>query len=223
MVIPALDEGPNLALLLPRLREQLESMHLRHEVLVVTCCVDPLTAGAARESGARVLEQPERGYGVALRKGFDDARGEYVLTMDADLSHNVAFIRDLWPARTEAELVIASRYVPGGKAEMPLRRYVLSRVLNWFFAIGLRLPARDLSSGFRLYNAAALATSPGTGRDFDVIPELLVRLYTAGFRVKEVPFEYAPRRHGSSNARVFAFGVAYLRTFWALRRRRRAR
>lgn len=216
VVIPALNEGSNLALLLPKLRALLEALKLTHEVLIVTGRNDPSTRQAATDSGARVIEQPERGYGVALLTGFEHATGQYILTMDADLSHQVTFITDLWQARDQAEVVIASRYVHGGKAQMPWNRYLLSRVLNWFFSKGLSLPARDLSSGFRLYKSDLLATRSCGGRDFDIVPELLVRLYSDGWRIKEIPFEYAPRRHGSSNARVVAFGLAYLRTFWTL-------
>jgi hypothetical protein len=59
-----------------------------------------------------------------------------------------------------------------------------------------------------------------TARDFDVLPEIVVRAYTGGWRVKEIPFRYEPRAHGSSNARIIPFGLAYARTFrrlWALR------
>jgi len=216
VVIPALNEGPNLALLLPALRAQIEALGLTSEVLVITRGNDAATREAADGSGARVVDEPERGYGVALRTGFRLARGRHVLTMDADLSHGVAFVRDLWEAREQAEVVIASRYVPGGSANMPRDRYLLSRILNWFFSRGLSLPARDLSSGFRLYRADVLASVGLRGRDFDIVPEILVRLYSEGWRIREIPFAYAPRRHGSSNARVFAFGLAYLRTFRAL-------
>ena len=61
---------------------------------------------------------------------------------------------------------------------------------------------------------------PTETRIFDILPEIVVRAYTHGWKVKEVPFRYEPRIHGASNARVFAFGVAYLRTFrrlWSTR------
>jgi SAM-dependent methyltransferase len=79
---------------------------------------------------------------------------------------------------------------------------------------------RDLSSGFRLYRSDILRGYTFRARDFDILQEILVLLYADGWRVKEVPFQYAPRKHGSSNARVIPFGMAYLRTFralWALR------
>jgi ubiquinone/menaquinone biosynthesis C-methylase UbiE len=163
-----------------------------------------------------VVEQQDPGYGGALRAGFAQARGTYVLTMDADLSHPPEFVRDMWNAREAAELTIASRFVPGGRADMPATRYVLSRVLNSFFRRGLSVQVRDLSSGFRLYRREAVQPLRLSARDFDVLQQMLVYAYAEGWRIREIPFAYAPRRHGSSHARVFKFGRAYLRTFWSL-------
>ena len=115
-----------------------------------------------------------------------------VLTMDADASHPPAYIESLWNSRDRAEVVIASRYVPGGAARMPTSRYVLSRVLNRFFSTGLDIPIRDLSSGFRLYNRSLLQQTY-TARDFDILEEVVVRAYAEGWRVLEVPFTYEPR------------------------------
>ena len=216
IIIPALNEGPNLDLLLPHVRDVVDALGVTYEILIVTREADPETVAVAEKARAVVLEQRERGYGGALLAGFAVARGEYFLTMDADLSHRPDFIRDLWGLRHSAEVLVASRYVKGGSAQMPLSRYVLSRVLNLFFGLGLSLPVRDLSSGFRLYKADAVRYQQPSARDFDILQELLVRTYTGGWRSMEVPFDYAPRRHGSSNARVFRFGLAYLRTFWSL-------
>ena len=161
---------------------------------------------AATRHGARSLPQVERGYGGALLEGLRAARGTYVLTMDADLSHSPDLIRRLWQVRRSAEVLIASRYVAGGTATMPWRRLLLSRALNRAFSRGLSLRVRDMSSGFRLYEARALSGLHVEARDFDVLQEILVRLLGAGWRVEEVPFHYQPRVHGSSNARIFRSG-----------------
>lgn len=218
-VIPAHNEGPNLRLLLPQLQSVLDSLGVRNEILVVVREEDAETRKAA-DGRATVLCQSQPGYGGALRAGFERAQGTHVLTMDADLSHPPTFATDLWAARTEAEVLIASRYVDGGGAQMAASRAVLSRVLNRFFAYGLGVPLRDLSSGFRLYRKSALAMEDVAARHFDVLPEIVIRAYTNGWRVREVPFQYEPRVHGSSNARVIPFGLAYLRTFrrlWSTR------
>jgi len=218
-VIPAHNEGPNLRLLLPQLQSVLGGLGARSEILVVVREEDEETRQAA-EGRATVVRQSAPGYGGALRAGFARAQGTHVLTMDADLSHPPTFAGDLWAARHDAEVLIASRYVEGGGARMPATRLLLSRVLNRFFAYGLGVPIGDLSSGFRLYCASALAMDDVAARDFDVLPEIVIRAYTSGYRVREIPFQYEPRVHGASNARVIPFGVAYLRTFrrlWSTR------
>lgn len=220
VVIPAHDEGPNLRLLLPELRTILDGLGIDSEVLVVVRHPDAETQAAVAGGLGTIVQQREPGYGGALRTGFSLARGRYILTMDADLSHPPTFVADLWARRDEAEVLVASRYLPGGDARMPLVRALLSRVLNRFFARGLGVPLRDLSSGFRLYRTSVLEMRTVTARDFDVLPEIVVRAYTEGRRVKEIPFRYEPRAHGSSNARIIPFGLAYARTFrrlWSLR------
>jgi dolichol-phosphate mannosyltransferase len=216
IIIPALNEGPNLELLLPDLTKVLDGIGINWEVLVVTREHDTETRLAAERGGARVLNQTEPGYGGALVCGFGEARGRYIITMDADLSHQPTVINDMWRAREKAEVIVASRYVPGGSADMPWGRYLLSRVLNTFFCRGLGLEIHDLSSGYRLYRKRAVARQDFKARDFDVLQEILVRAHAEGWRVAEVPFIYKPRIHGSSHARVFRFGLAYLRTFWSL-------
>lgn len=220
VLIPALHEGPNLAILLPQLNAILERLHIRHEIFLLTQNADGLTRDAARHHGARVVEQVEPGYGGALVTGFARACGEYLLTMDADLSHPPAFVERLWNERHAADVTIASRYVPGGHARMGVYRFALSRILNAVFSRGLDVPIRDLSSGFRLYRTAMLREQRITSRDFDVLQQILVQAFAEGWRVREIPFVYQPRAHGSSSARVLRVGMACLRTFgqlWRLR------
>ena len=122
VLIPALDEGRNLAILLPQLNAILQRLHLRYELFLLTRNADDLTQESARRQGARVIEQQEPGYGGALITGFAAASGEYLLTMDADLSHPPEFVEELWKHRHEADVTIASRYVPGGRADMGFAR-----------------------------------------------------------------------------------------------------
>jgi dolichol-phosphate mannosyltransferase len=216
VVIPALGEAENLDLLLPELHSVLNDLGIQYEILIITLESDTQTAASARKNGARVVLQDIRGYGRALADGFEAASGEYILTMDADLSHPARFVREIWQARTRAELVIASRYVDGGRAEMPVGRYLLSRILNRVFSRGLSLPVRDMSSGFRLYRAGLVKDHMFSAYDFDILQEILVHVFAEGWSIVEIPFHYQPRQHGDSKARVIKFGRAYLRTFWSL-------
>ncbi len=221
IVIPALNEGANLKRLLPRLHHVVSTLSSQgHEIIVVDGGSTDDTVTVVQEAGARVVTQQEPGYGGALKAGFAAAQGEYILTLDADLSHDPGFVEGMWRARQDAEVIVASRYVSGGSARMPFIRKVLSLILNRFFTKGLSLPLHDISSGFRLYRASAVKEMGLESSDFDVLEEILIRCYARGWRIREIPFQYLPRQEGDSHIDLLRFGFAYLRTFrrmWELR------
>lgn len=222
IAIPTLNERENVEHLVPALWHELGALGLRGEILVLDGASRDGTREAAERLGARAVLVATGGYGEATRVGLREARGEYVVTMDADLSHEPEVVGRLWAARDPLAIGIASRYVPGGSAAMSRLRLVLSRVLNVWFARGLALPVRDLSSGFRIYPASVGVELQPVASDFDILPELLVRAYAAGWRIVEIPFHYAPRKSGSSKARIMRLGRAYVRTFARLLRLRRS-
>jgi dolichol-phosphate mannosyltransferase len=220
IVIPAINERENLELLLPSLWEVLQSIGVKGEVILVDGGSQDGTRQAAEARGARVLQQTEPGYGGALLAGFAAARAPYVLTMDADLSHRPSFIAEMWQARDQAHVLIASRYIHGGQAEMSWFRRILSKILNVTFARVLSLPYKDLSSGFRMYHSDTLKSLTIQARDFDVLEEILLRIYAEGWSIAELPFRYMSRGSGQSNAKLLKFGRAYLKTLlrmWRLR------
>jgi dolichol-phosphate mannosyltransferase len=220
VIIPALDEAGNLDQLLPALQAELASLEITHEVIVVDGGSTDETEAVVSRHGARVVRQSLAGYGGALRAGFEKAAGDYILTLDADGSHDPSFLSQIWAARSSGEVIIASRYVQGGSAEMPRLRRTLSRILNVVYRRGLSLSPADLSSGFRLYRRRAVAALPLGATDFDVLEEILIRSVSAGYTVHEVPFHYRARATGKSHARLAQFAVSYLKTFgsmWKLR------
>lgn len=223
VVIPALNEQDNVRLLLPLVGDVLKELDLIGEVIVVDGGSHDDTRAVASRLGARVVEQQERGYGGALLAGFAASTAPYVVTMDADLSHQPVFLKDFWRQRSQAELLIASRYVIGGKAEMGNVRRVLSLVLNRTYSRVLELPLRDVSSGFRMYDRRVLTDLDLKARDFDALEEILVRVYVGGGRVREVPFHYQVRNSGKSHAKLVRFGWAFSKTLirmWRLRHSR---
>src|ERR1700716_2068309 len=220
LILPALNEGQNLDRVLPELKKALAVLGPTHEIIVVDGGSIDGTQDVVRKHEVRLVTQKLPGFGGAYRAGFEQARGEFLLTLDADGSHDPAFLADLWKARGEGNVVIASRYVPGGAAEMPAWRRWLSRILNVTFGRGLSLPVHDLSSGFRLYHRSVLHDLKLKATDFDVLEEILIRVLAAGYSVHEVPFRYRARVAGHSHARLFKFAISYLRTFLAMWRLR---
>lgn len=156
-----------------------------------------------------------RPFGDALRSALSEARTPYVLTLDTDFDGPLDFVAELWAHRDDGEIVIASRYVPGSRTRMsPLRR-TGSRLLNAVFRRGLSLGIDDGSSAMRLYRTDVVKSLMLESHDYDVLQELLVKAYAAGWRVREIPFAYAQSLtvRGKVHGRL---ARAYARTFFGL-------
>lgn len=235
VVIAAMNEAPNLYRLIPDLSNALKQLDISYEIIIVDADSQDGTQKVVEQAGARYVCEKRPGYGTAIVRGVMEAQGAYVATMDADLSHPAPFISTLWNARNSGDIVIASRYVPGGHADQPVFRYFLSRVLNSFFGKGLSINVGDMSSGFRLYRKnifqnMELPEGDDVGKkpsiktlsytNFVILIQILLLAYANGLHIKEVPFHYQPRISGSSKARIIKFGKDYLRLFyrvWKLR------
>jgi glycosyltransferase involved in cell wall biosynthesis len=96
VVIPTLNDSADLPQVLPELRRVLEGLQVSYELLVVTAAADDQTLAAVAAVRGMVLEPAMAGYSGALITGFAAARGEYILTMDADTSHPAVFVEHLW-------------------------------------------------------------------------------------------------------------------------------
>jgi len=220
IIIPAWKEADNLAKLLPQLHQVLTNLGCSYEIIVVDNHSADGTDQVCAAAGVVLLQQAERGYGGALWSGFAYAKGEYILTMDADLSHTPDFVPRMWNRRTDAEVIIASRYVEGGTTNMPGYRHTLSIILNLIYTRLLSLPVKDISSGFRLYRATILQGLNLQSNDFDALEEILIECYARGYQIAEVPYSYVPRDQGKSKVKLLQFGFSYLKTLvrmWKLR------
>jgi glycosyltransferase involved in cell wall biosynthesis len=216
IILPVLNERGNLLELIPRISAVMRREGLAFEILVIDGGSTDGTQTTASELGARVIAERRRGYAGALETGFAEARGERLLTLDADLSHEPDFVAKLWRARNQADIVIASRYTRGGIAYADYLRRFLSSALNRFMRRLLSMPVRDMSSGFRLYRREAIANLELEGRNFEVLEEILVKAYAGGYSVFEVPFTYFPREEGRSHARLIVFGLDLMRATFRL-------
>lgn len=220
ILLPTRNEKDNLELLFPRLDSVLKEIGVPSETIVVDGDSRDGTLEMAKRHCTLAFQQEGAGYGVALKQGFKAASGAYIVTLDADLSHDPKFIQRLWENRERADVVVASRYCEGGAAQAPLFRRFLSTVLNWLFTAGFGVPVTDVSSGFRLYRGDVVKAVKFEGKTYDALEEILILIHNEGGRIIEVPFTYVPRVHGTSNARIFWIGIRLLGTFFRLRRLR---
>jgi dolichol-phosphate mannosyltransferase len=216
VVLPTLNEGLNIGPLIERLQKTTAALGLTSEILVVDGGSKDQTWQEAEKRGARCLLQRRPGYASALLEGLIATRGAYVLTLDSDLSHPPELLTQLWGAREEADIIVGSRFAPGGSSEAPAIRHLLSRILNSIFSVGLSIPVKDISSGYRLYKREALNLQDYHPENFSVLQELLIRAYAGGYSVKEIPLHYGERASGESHVSVLRFAVSYVPTFYRL-------
>ena len=157
IVVPTYNEKDNVAPLYGRIRQALEPTW-DFEVIFVDDASPDDTAGEVRRLGksddrVKLLVRPGKlGLGSAVRDGFRMARGGYWAMMDADLSHRPEHLPDLLGALEHADIVLGSRYVPGGGVEnWPLFRRVASRVASGAGRLVVGLKVRDLTTGFAAF------------------------------------------------------------------------
>ncbi|MBI3317228.1 MAG: glycosyltransferase [Candidatus Omnitrophica bacterium] len=220
IILPVLNEEGNITIILRSVQEVLRTLAISYEILVVDGGSKDRTVELAQREGStvRLIYQQKKGYGEALRAGFQESMGDYVITLDGDLSHDPQLILTLWAERLTNDVVIGSRYVPGGTVRMPLWRLFLSKVLNIIFTFFLQIPVCDLSSGFRLYRSLVIRTLQFESTNFEALEEILIKAFLQGRRIREVPMHFSPRKMGKSKVKLLEFAVsftkAFLKMFW---------
>jgi len=230
MVVPTYNEAANLGWIVGRLRRAEPGVDL----LVVDDSSPDGTGEladdlAAADSQVHVLHRTSKdglgaaylaGFAWALEQGYD-VIGE----MDADGSHQPEELHRLLVALGSADLVIGSRYVPGGSVvNWPLSRLALSRGGNLYVRTLLGIGIKDATAGFRVFRRTTLekidlASVESAGYVFQT--DLLARTLRAGLVVKEVPIEFVERVRGASKmSGAVASESLKLVTRWGLRERK---
>jgi dolichol-phosphate mannosyltransferase len=212
LIIPTYNESENLERIVSAAGVQLDRVAPgEHRVLVVDDNSPDGTgviadALAAAHPWLEVLHRPGKsGLGQAYLAGFAralDAGAKLVIEMDADFSHDPAYLPELIGAAEHADLVLGSRYVPGGGVrDWGLLRRMISRGGGLYARVILGVEVRDLTGGFKcirreVLEAIDLPSVRAEGYVFQI--EVTYRAILAGFTVREIPIVFSDRRVGSS-------------------------
>ena len=159
---------------------------------------------AKRDDRVRLLSRPgKQGLGTATLAGFRDAiehNYELLVNMDADFSHGPKYVPLLIAQAADFDVVIASRYMPGGGvAGWTFRRKLMSQTINFWARFWLGLKTADNSGSFRCFRVARLAEVDWDltlARGYAFQEEILYRCRQVGCRMTEVPFIFEDRRYG---------------------------
>ncbi|MBK9926381.1 MAG: methyltransferase domain-containing protein [Anaerolineales bacterium] len=218
VVVIAHEKTKKLIETISQIHSTLKLLSVEYEILIVSCRFDEQARKTLQQNNCTILIPQTAGYGDSVLTGIHHSTGRYIITMDADQTHPATFLKELWEARDNADVVVASRYIAKGQTQTPILRKFLSKFLNIAFSRGLDLPVHDMSSGFRLYKGHVVKNLTTESKNFDVLQEILVKILMAGYHVSEIPFKY--RSVDSAYTRMTKFGLAYLRAFsrlWKLR------
>jgi dolichol-phosphate mannosyltransferase len=188
---------------------------LRHDAFGVLFVDDASPDGTGQAADALKARYPgrvdvlhrarDRGLGRSYIDGIRHALAgpaQFICQMDADFSHDPAALPSLVAAAAHADVVIGSRYVPGGAiANWSRQRLLLSRFANAYVRAITRMAARDCTSGYRCWRREALASLPldrFVSDGYSFLVEMLFQASRQGRRIAEVPITYVERREGQS-------------------------
>jgi dolichol-phosphate mannosyltransferase len=226
VMVPAYNEAVSLRELLPEINMAAAALTPNFEVLIMdTQMATDDTAEVCAVNGVRHIRRSGGNqYGDAIRTGIREARGTYLLCMDADGSHSPSYFASMWAERERFDIVIGSRYVAGGRTENPAILIWMSYMVNLTFRVVFNLRAKDVTNSFRLYRTILLKPMKLGSNDFDILEEILIKAvtYRPPARITEAPVTFGRRRAGESKRKLVQFAFGYLATLRKLRRFQRA-
>ncbi|MFT4978089.1 MAG: glycosyltransferase involved in cell wall biosynthesis [Myxococcota bacterium] len=194
LVFPAHNEQDNIPHTLLRAEETVDRLRLSAEIIVVDDgSTDDTAAAVRRFPRVRLIQHPKnRGYGAALRTGFEAARGQRVFFTDADLQFDLAELEGLLAASEGADLVIGYR---AGRKD-PLNRRLAAAAWGGLVRTLCGLRVRDVNCAFKLIDRRVIEAVTLSSEGALINTELLVGAQAQGFVLAEVPVRHYPREAG---------------------------
>ena len=226
IVIPTLNESGNIEPLLDSIRQVFQKIHASYEVIIVDDNSSDGTATIARKIAAKDVRVRVRvryahhGLGESIGDGIKMAKGEVIIGMDADMNHDPAVIPQLIAALSDADLVVASRFMRGG-GMADVKRLLMSGMFNMMLRGIFGFPIWDNTSGYYAIRRVTLDKFSmqniyyGYG-EYNL--RLVYEIMRKGMRIVEVPVFYKKRIFGQSKSRMFAMCRTYFREAYRLRK-----
>ncbi|MFH1835862.1 MAG: glycosyltransferase [Methanobacteriota archaeon] len=219
IIIPTYNEKDNVKTLYQKIDEISTKSNLDYELIFVDDDSPDGTGELAlrlSEENNRIkviIRKNEKSIGSAIKVGIENSKGGVLVFMDGDLSHPPEVIPRLIGNLFENDVVIASRYLEGGSMDSEKYKFYLSKLLNLAIQFILGISIKDSTGGF-----IALHRSVLDPQNFDKIFygygdycfRLLFNLKDKGLKIKEIPFHYSRRLHGSSKTSIYSVGIKYL-------------
>jgi dolichol-phosphate hexosyltransferase len=210
VIIPTLNEAGNIREALYTIDRELA---YPKEIIVVDGNSTDGTIEIVKESNAKLIVEPRRGYGVALRVGMKAAKGDVVVMVDGDGTYEFKHINRLLDRmiETDAEMCLATRMYDPNKA-MGLFNFVGNKLITFCFNMLYKQGLSDTQSGFRAISHAAIEKVDFKETDMAFATEMLIKFAHKGFKMVEIPSSYKIRKYGKTKLKPFNSGVEILAT-----------
>lgn len=221
ILIPAYLEEENLRILLPRLKKVVDDMAIKYEIIVIDT-IAPMdnTQLSCQEHEVKYINR-ENGnkYGDAIRSAIKYASGKYLLFMDADGSHSPEFIKTMYSGLMDNDIVIASRYINGGRSDnsrfLIFMSWCVNVIYSWFFG----LKCKDVSNSFKIYKGDLLRKIILKCNNFDIVEEILIKIKRKNNKLKilEIPYTFKERMFGHTKRNLLSFIFSFTFTLLKLK------
>ncbi len=213
VVMPCLNEEDSIAICVQKAKEWLERSGYRGEVLVVDNGSTDRSRELALAAGARVIEEPRRGYGRAYLTGIPQAQGKYIIMGDCDDTYDFTNLEPLIaPLRDGYDLVVGNRYAGGIRpgAMTWSHRYIGTPVITFLLRTFTGARLGDSQCGLRAFTREAYQRLGLHSTGMEFASEMILKAMRRGLRVAEVPIPYFPRV-GEAKLNTFRDGWRHLR------------
>ncbi|MGB9854751.1 MAG: glycosyltransferase family 2 protein [Candidatus Bathyarchaeales archaeon] len=210
VVIPTLNEAGTIGETIKTIRKVLR---YPHEIIVVDGNSTDNTREIVKKENCRLIVEPKRGYGVALKAGVEHAKGDVVVMVDGDGTYEIKDINKLLEAvcKENAELCLGARMNGLYDKSMDVTNFLGNKAITFIFNLLYRQRLVDSQSGFRVIMRSALEKVELKEEDMAFATEMLVRFAKKGFKIIEVPTSYKPRVYGKSKLKRIKAGLEIFR------------
>jgi glycosyltransferase involved in cell wall biosynthesis len=214
VIIPVFNEEHTIGDIVARTRSTLKQFKLRHEVLVIDDGSADRSAEISQASEAHVLREAHQGKGHALRLGFERAKGNVIVTLDSDGSHQPEEIPLVLRCMKEnnVDFVIGSRFFNNhvNNTKIPKLNRIGNKMFNNLIRFLTGMKISDSQSGFRAIRSTILRRMDLNSQGYEVESEMLVKALKMGAKVMEIPIRFEQRTVGNSRLDPLKDGTTIL-------------
>jgi glycosyltransferase involved in cell wall biosynthesis len=213
IVIPTLNEAGNILEAVTTIEKELA--YPKEIIVVDSNSTDGTTEIVKDTSFCKLIIEPNLGYGVALKTGMKNAKGNIIVMVDGDGTYEVRHINRLLGRMIEkdADMVLATRMYDPNKA-MGLMNFIGNKVITFFYDFFFSQFLSDTQSGFRAISHDAIDRVELKEGDMAFATEMLVQFAKEGFNMVEVPTTYKARKYGKTKLKKFKSGIEIFSTIF---------